>query len=150
MRFAAPLVAFLIALGWGASASAQTLEDMQRCRAISNEARRLACYDAIDLVSAPKPKYEPVDISELKGFALSYRGQLVEVSGWVKPGPESFSLGVDEADERPMPIDFDSLSRRDRQAFLSACGDGCEATVQGRVTPVNFTTGIVADSIVAR
>ena len=51
--------------------------------------------------------------------------------------------------QRPIPVDFDSLARRDREAFLEACGEGCEATVQGRVRPVNFTTGIVADTLIA-
>jgi len=149
MRFVAPMVIVLIGLAWGEAAEAQTLEDMQRCRAISDEARRLNCYDAIELAPGPRSKYEKVDLAELKGFALSYRGQLVEVTGWVKPSAELFFLGLDEADARPVPIDFDSLPRRDRQAFLDACGEGCEATVQGRVRPVNFTTGIVADSLIA-
>jgi hypothetical protein len=149
MRFVAPMVIVLIGLAWGEAAEAQTLEDMQRCRAISDEARRLNCYDAIELAPGPRSKYEKVDLAELKGFALSSRGQLVEVTGWVKPSAELFFLGLDEADARPVPIDFDSLPRRDRQAFLDACGEGCEATVQGRVRPVNFTTGIVADSLIA-
>ena len=119
---------------WGRDCAAQTLEDMQRCRAITDAARRLACYDAIELVtSAPSPNTHAIDLSDLKAYALSYRGQLVEVSGWIKPGAELFFLGVDAADPRPIPIDFDSTARRDRQAFLNACGEGCEATVQGRV-----------------
>ena len=149
MRLVALITTLLGASLLGAGVAAQTLEDMQRCRAITNEARRLACYDAIQVTSAPKPKYTPVEFAELKNFALSYRGDLVEVSGWIKPGAELFFLGVDVADERPMPVDVDSLPRRERQAFLNACGEGCKATVQGRVSPVNFTTGIVADSIVA-
>jgi hypothetical protein len=149
MRVVAWLTAFLVASACGAGAGAQTLEDMQRCRAITNDARRLACYDAIRVTSAPKPKYARVDLPELKNFSLSYRGDLVEVSGWIKPGGELFFLGLDAADERPMPLDVDAIPRRERQAFLSACGKGCEATVQGRVSPVNFTTGIVADTIVA-
>jgi len=139
----------LIGLLGAQCAAAQTLEEMQRCRAISDEARRLACYDAIKLVQSPRPKYSVVDLADLKSYALSYRDQLVEVSGWIKPDADHFFLGLDAADARPMPIDFDSLSRRDRQAFLDACKDGCQATVQGRVKPVNFTTGIVADTLIA-
>lgn len=149
MRVVASMVIVLTGLAWGKAANAQTLEDMQRCRAISDETRRLACYDAIEIAPGPRSKYEKVDLAELKSFALSFRGQLVEVSGWVKPGEELFFLGLDAADDRPIPIDFDSLPRRDRQAFLDACGAGCEATVQGRVRPVNFTTGIVADALIA-
>ena len=150
MRFWASMVVACAGLAWGGAARAQTLEDMQTCRAISDDARRLACYDAIELVQSPRPKYAATDLSDLKAYALSYRGQLVEVSGWMKPEAELFFLGVDAADPRPIPINFDSIGRRDLQAFKSACGDGCQATVQGRVTPVNFTTGIVADTLVAR
>jgi hypothetical protein len=149
MRFVASIGLVLLALFWGAAAEAQNREDMQLCRAISDEAKRLACYDAIELAPGPRPKYEVVDLSDLKSYALSYRGQLVEVSGWIKPGAELFFLGTDAADARSVPIDFASLDRRARQTFLSACGDGCQATVQGRVTPVNFTTGIVADALIA-
>ena len=132
-----------------ASAHAQTREDILRCREIVDTERRLACYDAIELSGSPRSKYEVVDISELKGFALSYRGHLVEVQGWIKPGGDLLLLGVDEADQSTIPIDFQALPRRDREAFLQACAEGCEATVQGRVRPVNFTTGIVADALVA-
>jgi hypothetical protein len=149
MRWVASIVLVSFGLACGGAAQAQTLEDMQRCRSISDETRRLTCYDAIELVPAPKPKYEVVDLSDLKAYALSYRGHLVEVTGWLKPSEELFFLGVDDSDPRPIPIDFDSLSRRDRQAFQNACGNGCEATVQGRVRPVNFTTGIVADALTA-
>ena len=96
------------------------------------------CYDAIQLTPASEAEIRTSRFAELKSFALSYRGDLVEVSGWIKPGDELFFLGVDEADERPIPVDFDSLPRRERQAFLNACGEGCEATVQGRVTPGQF------------
>lgn len=132
-----------------ASAHAQTREDILRCREIVDTERRLACYDAIELSGSPRSKYEVVDISELKGFALSYRGHLVEVQGWIKPGGDLLLLGVDEADQSTIPIDFQALPRRDREAFLQACAEGCEATVQGRVRPVNFTTGIVADALIA-
>ena len=93
----------------------------------------------------PRSKYERVDLGEFKKYALSYRGDLVEVTGWVVPAGEILELGFDETDKSPVPIEFGSLSRRDQQDFFAACGEGCEATVQGRVKPVNFTTGIVAD-----
>jgi len=149
MRFVASIGLVLVGLLWCAAAEAQNVEDMQICRAISDEAKRLVCYDAIELAPGPRPKYEVLDLSDLKSYALSYRGQLVEVSGWAKPSGELLFLGVDAADARPIPIDFDSIGRRDRQAFLSACAEGCDATVQGRVMPVNFTTGIVADALIA-
>jgi hypothetical protein len=122
---------------------------MERCRAIEDEARRLACYDAIQLArSGPASKYELVSLDELKEFVLSYRGHLVEVEGWIKLGDRLLLLGVDAEDERPIPVDFALLSRRDRERIVEQCGSGCEATVQGRVRPVNFTTGIVADVII--
>lgn len=145
MRFVFALV--LLALGVH-GAVAQTRVEMERCRAIADATARLACYDAIQLSpSSALSKYEVLDLSELKSFALSYRGDLVEVSGWVTPGAELMEIGADAADKNTIPIDDDLLSRRDRQSFVEACGKGCEATVQGRVRPVNFTTGIVADTI---
>jgi hypothetical protein len=150
MRFVRLLLGFVLGVAICGTAAAQTREDMLRCRSISDEARRLACYDAVELTGNPLSKYEIVDLGELKSFALSYRGQLVEVRGWIKPADDLLFLGLDEADADPIPIDFQAIPRRDQQAFLEACGEGCEATVQGRVRPVNFTTGIVADTLTAR
>jgi len=145
MRLVLWTVLVALGLGWS-GALAQSRVEMERCRAIADDARRLKCYDAIQLsTSAPRSKYERVDLGEFKKYALSYRGDLVEITGWVTPSAEILQLGFDEDDDRPIPVEFDALSRRDRQDFLSACGEGCEATVQGRVKPVNFTTGIAAD-----
>lgn len=138
-------------MAWAGGVQAQTREDMERCRAIENDERRLTCYDAIRLSPGPpRSKYEEVPLEELKSFALSYRGQLVEVTGWLTPGHNFLFLGVDESDEDPIPIDFETMPRRARQAFLDGCGEGCSAAVQGRVRPVNFTTGIVADALIVR
>jgi hypothetical protein len=49
-----------------------------------------------------------------------------------------------------MPIDYQAMPRHERQRFLAECGEGCSATVQGRVRPVNFTTGIVAEVLIVR
>jgi len=151
MRFLSLITFVALSLAWACAAGAQTREEMERCRAIETDARRLECYDAIRLSPGPpRSKYEAVPLEELRSFALSYRGQLVEVTGWIKPGRDFLFLGADESDERPIPVDIESMSRRDRQAFLQECGDGCAAAVQGRVRPVNFTTGIVADALIAR
>ncbi len=132
-------------------AQAQTREELERCRAMTDDARRLACYDAIPVSPAsPRSKYEPVALDELKSYALSFRGRFVEASGWIRPDRNYLFLGLDESDERPMPVEFEALPRRQRDDILEACGSGCEATVRGRVSPVNFTTGIVADDIILR
>jgi hypothetical protein len=150
MRLVLYVFVFAVALAAGAAHS-QTREDMLRCRSISDDTRRLACYDAVELTGNPRRKYEILDLTELKTFALTYRGDLVEVIGWIKPAEDNLLfLGVDQDDPKPLPIDFEAIPRRDRDAFLSACGAGCEATVQGRVGPVNFTTGLVADTLIAR
>ncbi len=147
MRFVVSLILVVLGLGCGA-ALAQSRVEMERCRAIADEGRRLKCYDAIELsTSGPRTKYERVDLGEFKKYALSYRGDLVELTGWVVPAGDLLELGSDETDKSPVPLEFGSLSRRDREEFLAACGAGCEATVQGRVKPVNFTTGISADAL---
>ena len=150
MRFVYPLMGFVLGVAACGAATAQTREDILRCRSISDEARRLACYDAVELTGNPRRKYEILDLTELKSFALTYRGDLVEVIGWIRPANDLLFLGIDEGDQTPLPVDFEGVARRDREAFLRACGEGCEATVQGRVGPVNFTTGIVADALTAR
>jgi hypothetical protein len=151
MRFLCLVTLVVVGVGFAGMAGAQTREEMERCRTIENDARRLECYDAIRLSPGPpRTKYEPVDLEELKSFALSFRGQLVEVTGWITPDQDFLFLGIDETDERPVPIEFQNMSRRDRQAFLEQCGEGCPAAVQGRVRPVNFTTGIVADALIVR
>ncbi len=151
MRYPPAAFLLLFALSLSGVAEAQSREDMERCRLIVDDQRRLQCYDAIDLsTSEPRTKYEVIDLGDLKSYALSYRGTLVEVSGWLKPGPDFLFLGIDAADDHPIPIEDENLPRRDRQTFLSICGGGCQATVQGRVSPVNFTTGIIADALIAR
>lgn len=132
-------------------ACAQEASEIIRCRAIADNERRLECYDRIPVARAsPLNKYENVALEEFKEFALSYRGRLIETTGFLRPGASYFSLGLDADDATPIPIDPENLQRRAREVLLERCGDGCEATVQGRVRPVNFTTGIVADAVIAR
>jgi hypothetical protein len=151
MRLVHAIILAAFGLGAAGAANAQTRDEMERCRAIESEMRRLACYDAIRLSPGPpRSKYEMVPLEDLQRFALSYRGDLVEVFGWLTPGDDFFYLGADESDERTVPIDVQNVPRRDREEFLQECGEGCAAAVQGRVRPVNFTTGIVADAIFAR
>jgi hypothetical protein len=151
MRFLSVVTSVALGIAWAGTAGAQTREEMERCRAIEDDSRRLACYDDIRLSPGqPRRKYEAVPLEELKSFVLSYRGQLVEVTGWLTPGDDFLFLGVDESDESPIPVDFQTMPRQARAVFLDECGDGCTAAVQGRVRPVNFTTGIVADALIAR
>ena len=145
------LLAFVAVFsGIGSDASqAQTRQDLTRCRAIEDGERRLACYDRIQLSQAsPRAKYETVDLQELKEFSLSFRGRLVEVTGWIRPAEDYLQLSLDETGSDPMPVDARSLSRSTQQDFLQACGVGCYATVQGRVGPVNFTTGMTAEALI--
>lgn len=147
-RFLSFLVFCLIGTG---SVQAQLREDILRCRPIEDESRRLACYDAISLSpAAPRSKYEAVPLAELQKYALSYRGRLVEVTGWIDVGERFFFLKADQTEAASLPIDFRSLTRTELQTFRDLCGAGCEASVEGRVGPVNFTTGIVADTLTAR
>jgi hypothetical protein len=95
-------------------------------------------------------KYEAVPLEELSTYRLSYRGRFVEVEGWVVPSGEYLSLGAKPDDSAVMPVEIEALPRRDREAFLEQCASGCAAVVRGRVSPVNFTTGIVADTVVIR
>jgi hypothetical protein len=137
------LLAGLLYLGPGILL-AQEANEIVRCRTVADDEQRLACYDAIPAARpSPLRKYELVPLDELKEFALSYRGRLVETTGYLRPGGGYLLLGLDSADATPMPVDSDSLPRRERETLLERCGSGCEATVQGRVRPVNFTTGIL-------
>jgi hypothetical protein len=132
-------------------AQAQVREEFMRCRAITDDERRLACYDGLNLSTAsPLSKYEATALEDLQSYALSYRGRFVEVTGWIIPEGRFLSLRLSEADKRSLPVDIDRLARSDREGLLEICGEGCEALVQGRVGPVNFTTGIVADAVIAR
>ncbi len=107
MRLVLWTVLVALGLGWN-GAQAQSRVEMERCRAIADEARRLKCYDAIQLsTSAPRSKYERVDLGEFKKYALTYRGDLVEVTGWVTPGSELLQLGSDETDKTPIPVEFE-------------------------------------------
>jgi hypothetical protein len=150
MRFRSWLLIAALGAGLVGGAQAQSRPDLERCRAINDSLRRLGCYDGIPL-SAPPPsrgRYEVFTLAELKTDALTLRGRFVEVTGWITPGEDLFRLGSDSADETTIPIDPRTLSRAERRSFLEACGDGCDATVQGSVRPVGFTTGIVADLLI--
>ena len=132
-------------------APAQMLESVARCRTIQDEALRLRCYDNISLpTTSPLSKYEAVDLDELKDYALSYRGRLVEVGGGLRPSGTYLFLGANADDASAIPVEVEALPRREREVILEACADGCEGVVQGRVRPVNFTTGIVADEVIVR
>jgi hypothetical protein len=130
---------------------AQLRDDVLRCRDVQDEGRRLACYDAISLsTAAPRSKYEAVPLTDLQAYALSYRGRLVQVTGWVELAGRFLLLKSAAGEAGSLPVDFRNLTRAELQTFQEGCASGCEAIVEGRVGPVNFTTGIVADTLVAR
>jgi hypothetical protein len=135
---------------WTSVSSAQE-DELGLCRAIEDDSRRLECYDEIPLrPGLLRRKYEAVPLEELRTYRLSYRGRFVEVEGWVAPSGEYLSLGAAPDDSSTMPVELETLPRRDREALLEQCASGCSAVVRGRVSPVNFTTGIIADTVVAR
>ena len=151
MRFA--LCLFLLAFSsvWITQGAAQSRVDLERCRSINDSLRRLSCYDGITLSQPPptRSKYEAVPLAELQSYALSFRGRYVEVTGWLTPGPDLFQLTANAGDAQAVPVDVRALDRRQRDAFVEQCGEGCDATIQGRVGPVGFTTGIAADLLIA-
>lgn len=115
-----------ICIASAGTSQAQTREEFERCRAMGDDQRRLACYDAIAVSPAsPRSKYEPVALDELKAYALSFRGRFVETSGWIRPERSYLFLGLDVTDEDPMPVEFEALPRRQRDDILEACGSGC-------------------------
>ena len=145
------LALILLSVCLTGGAHAQQSSEILLCRGILDNNRRLACYDGIPLLSSsPLSKYETVPLEELKPYALSYRGRLVETSGWLAPGGRYFFLGLGAADPNQLPIDAGNLSRHARESLLERCGSACQVTIQGSVRPVNFTTGIVADSVIVR
>lgn len=134
---------------WIAGAWAQTHEDIAGCRIVADDARRLACYDAIRLSpSTPRGKYEPIALADLKTSALTYRGRLVEVIGWIRPERDQYVLGSAVGDPSPMPVDLRGLTRQERESLARHCLTVCEATIRGRVAPVNFVTGLVVETVV--
>jgi hypothetical protein len=137
-----------VALVLAAEAAAQSRQDLERCRAIVDAARRLDCYDAIPLAPASAvSKYEVLALQELMEFALTYRGRFVEVQGWLSPGDADYALGIAPQAERTMPIDLGALDRREQQALAAGCAEGCAVTLRGRVGPLAFTTGIHAEAV---
>jgi hypothetical protein len=131
------------------AAVAQTHADLARCRAITDDARRLACYDAIEpLGSSRLSKYEVVGLADFQEFALGYRGRFVEVRGTLRFVDEYATLGLDAGDAAAIPVELENLSRQELRTIRDACPESCEATVQGRAAPLRFTTGIRADVVV--
>lgn len=148
MRFCIVSLTLLFLIGAN-MAEAQTREDLLRCRAVSEDIRRLGCYDRLRLPreASGGGKYESITLEELKGDLLGYRGQLVDVSGRLIIALNRLSLSLADDDPAPVPLDVSAMSRNQRQAVIDACGEGCQAVVRGTVGPVAFTTGIVADSV---
>jgi hypothetical protein len=151
MRTVLWVVIAILGLAWPAIGMAQTRQDLERCRSINDSLRRLSCYDGISLSQPPpsRSKYEAVPLAEIQADALSFRGRFVEVTGWISSEGALIQLGSDAGDTRPVPVDIRALDRRQREAFVEQCGQGCDATIQGRVGPVGFTTGIAADLLIA-
>ena len=145
-------VGFVIVVMMGALASAapaQMRREIETCRAIADDALRLQCYDGIGLprAGAPRPKYERVELGELEEYPLSYRGSLVEVTGWLIPSGDFFLVKTDPEAADALPVEAEALTRHQLQSILATCAEGCGAIVQGKVAPVNFSTGIIADTI---
>ena len=149
MRVIHSVVLVTLCVLWAPAAAGQTLQDIERCREIGEGQLRLQCYDAIIIRPGrlTRSKYEVVDLAELAEYPLSYRGRLVEASGWLTLSEDIFLLSTAADADDGLPIEADSLSRRDRETLVAACLEGCQATVQGKVAPVNFTTGIIADAV---
>src|ERR671917_663817 len=140
-------VGFVIVVMVGAlvsAAPAQVRREIETCRAIADDGLRLHCYDAIGLprAGAPRPKYERVELAELEEFPLSYRGSLVEVTGWLVPSGDFFLLKTHPEAADALPVEAEALTRQQRQSILATCAEGCGAIIQGKVAPVNFSTGI--------
>jgi hypothetical protein len=151
MRTVLWVIITALGLASPAISMAQTRQDLERCRSINDTLRRLSCYDGISLSQSPpaRSKYQPVPLADIQADALSFRGRFVEVTGWISPEGNLFQLGAEAGDARPIPVDLRALDRRQRDAFVEQCGQGCDATIQGRVGPVGFTTGIAADLLIA-
>ena len=150
MRLLRLVFVILAGFPWISGGFAQE-DELGLCRAIEDDSRRLECYDEIPLrPGLLRRKYEVVPLEELRTYRLSYRGRFVEVEGWVTPSGEYLSLGATPEDSGTMPVEVEALPRRDREAVLEQCASGCAAVVRGRVNPVSFTTGIVADAVVVR
>ena len=133
------------------AALGQTRDGLLRCRAIAEDAPRLACYDALALPPAPgRGKYEPVALEDLSEAPLSFRGRLVEVTARIMSGQDGWTLSPGGPNGRELPLDLNALPRQQRESLRGGCATGCEATVQGRVAPVRFVTGIVADAVLLR
>jgi hypothetical protein len=149
MRRLGSVIVVLLAALWAVAAPAQVRREIETCRAIEDDELRLQCYDGIGLPSggATRPKYERVELAELEEFPLSYRGSLVEVTGWLIPSGDFFLLKTDPEAADALPVEAETLTRQQRQSVLGTCGKGCRAIVQGKVAPVNFSTGIIADTL---
>lgn len=147
-RVGSVIVVMLAALG-APAAPAQTRQEIETCRAIADDELRLQCYDGMGLPrgGAPRPKYERVELAELEQYPLSYRGNLVEVTGWLIPSGDFFLVKTDPEAADALPVEAETLSRHQLQSILATCGEGCRAIVQGKVAPVNFSTGIIADTV---
>ncbi len=149
MRRVGSVIVVMLAALWASAAPAQVRREIETCRAIADDALRLQCYDGIGLprAGAPRPKYERVELAELEEFPLSYRGSLVEVTGWLVPSGDFFLLKTDPEAADALPVEAEALTRQQLQSILATCAEGCGAIVQGKVAPVNFSTGIIADTV---
>ena len=131
---------FVAGMLWWGRAKREELAHRVRVEQIV-ELLELGPYRHAPVGMLPYGIQKRIELSDFRANALSYRGDLVELSGWLSPDGDLLMLGADAADPSPIPVEYSNLPRRAREDFLVACGAGCEAVVQGRVRPVNFTTG---------
>ena len=124
---------------------------ISRCRAITDQASRLQCFDAASATAqrpaspaAGQGDFVAMDFNDLKldiGHMMKSR---VEVKGYLMQMGDQAMLSGERMSMSPMMIDVSHLDRDSRKRILENCGMQCSVTVRGVVEHLVFGPGLQA------
>jgi hypothetical protein len=142
--------AALVAAGLlGFSATVGRSQDLSTCRAIPDDAKRLACFDKFVIPGAPQRsgEYQKLSLTDFKLDQAQLKGHRVAVDGslWSFGGMVLLKSGL--ADFSPVMVKMDAVPRDQRKQLIEQCQQGCEVTVLGTVGDTGFATGIIAQQL---
>lgn len=145
------ILALTVALA--APSSAATLEDIIKCKGITDHAVRLDCYDsAVDASSENVEAHNSGAIS-WKDFRLDYqslKGEVITTSGLLLLFGDGGMLYDVDMGITAFFVEIKRLPRDQRRAILERCSSPCAVDITGRAADVLMNPGIIATNVSLR
>jgi len=132
------------------NALAQTRQELQSCRAISDSLQRLSCFDRVVALPnsvTPGTDSQEIGVVDLITDGPQLRGKTVRVRGFAISAGETMFLYSAAGQMTAVMVNMSKVDREGRRLALTSCGGGCEIVVAGQATYQFNVTGLAATSI---